>query len=138
MRMRYADLPRLLCLFSASGLERLPPGRCNGRAATTDLAPHYAGTGAVVAGIERVADIIDNGSNALGTLLEQCSDMLLERFHQAGLIIAKGQGNYEGLSRESAPIFFLLQVKCGVIARDLGVAAGDIILKQQALSDANG
>jgi uncharacterized protein with ATP-grasp and redox domains len=93
---------------------------------------------AVAAGIDRIAEIIDNGSNAPGTLLDQCSEAFLESFHQAELIIAKGQANYESLSREPAPIFFLLQAKCRVIARDLGVATGDIILRQPGLSDANG
>jgi hypothetical protein len=43
------------------------------------------------------------------------------------LIIAKGQGNYESLSTVDAPLFFLLQAKCPVIAHDLGVAVGSII-----------
>ena len=92
---------------------------------------------AVAAGIHRIAKIIDNGTHAPGTLLDQCSEEFLERFQQAELVIAKGQANYESLSLEPAPVFFLLQAKCSVIARDLGVATGDIILKQQELSDAN-
>jgi uncharacterized protein with ATP-grasp and redox domains len=44
-------------------------------------------------------------------------------------IIAKGQGNYEGLSNESHKIFFLLKTKCRIIADDIGVTNGDIILK---------
>ena len=43
------------------------------------------------------------------------------------LVIAKGQGNYEGLS-EFHRIFFALIVKCPLIARDLNVNVGDIIL----------
>ena len=88
---------------------------------------------AVAAGIDRIADIIDNGSNAPGTLLDHCSGEFLEHFHQAEMIIAKGQANYESLSREPAPIFFLLQAKCSVIAKDLGVATGEIILKRQSI-----
>jgi uncharacterized protein with ATP-grasp and redox domains len=90
---------------------------------------------AVAAGIDRIADIIDNGSNAPGTLLDHCSDEFVERFHQAELVIAKGQANYESLSREPAPIFFLLQAKCPVIAGDLDVATGDIILERQDIAD---
>ncbi|WP_428353937.1 damage-control phosphatase ARMT1 family protein [Methyloprofundus sp.] len=88
---------------------------------------------AVAAGIEPVANIIDNGSNAPGTLLDQCSELFRKRFAQADLILAKGQANYESLSNSSAPIFFLLQAKCNVIARDLGVAEGGTILKQQVV-----
>jgi len=86
---------------------------------------------AIAAGINQVTEIIDNGSDAPGTLLDQCSKPFCDRFTQAELIIAKGQANYESLSGNPAPIFFLLQAKCSVIARSLGVAKGGIILKQQ-------
>ena len=44
------------------------------------------------------------------------------------MTIAKGQGNYEGLS-QFADIFFMLITKCRIIAFDLGVKEGDIVLK---------
>ena len=49
---------------------------------------------AFAAGIDQVAEIIDNGSQAPGTMFEQCSESFLQRFQQAELIIAKGQANY--------------------------------------------
>ncbi len=89
---------------------------------------------AIASGIDQVAKIIDNGSDAPGTLWEQCSISFRQLFAKADLIIAKGQANYESLSGSRAPIFFLLQAKCNVIARDLCVAKGGIILKQQDAS----
>ena len=86
---------------------------------------------AIAAGIDQAAEIIDNGSDAPGTLFDQCSQRFRERFSRAKLIIAKGQANYESLSDSPSPIFFLLQAKCSVIARNLGVDEGSIILKQQ-------
>ncbi|KHD08938.1 hypothetical protein PN36_09880 [Candidatus Thiomargarita nelsonii] len=86
---------------------------------------------AVAAGIVQVAEIIDNGSEAPGTLLDQCSDIFRKYFEQAELIIAKGQANYESMSSSQAPLFFLLQAKCSVIAQDMGVAEGSVVLKQQ-------
>lgn len=47
----------------------------------------------------------------------------------ADFIISKGQGNYEGLSEEDRLIFFMLKLKCFVIAEDIGVSEGDIVLK---------
>jgi len=44
------------------------------------------------------------------------------------LVISKGQGNYEGLS-EHSDLFFMLMAKCPIIASDLGVKVGDIILE---------
>ncbi len=43
------------------------------------------------------------------------------------LIISKGQGNYEGLS-EWQGIFYMLMVKCPVIAEALNAKMGDIVL----------
>jgi len=90
---------------------------------------------ALAAGLDKVAEIIDNGTDAPGTLLDQCSSGFLQRFDQAELIISKGQGNYESLSDVEAPIYFLLQAKCGVIARHLGVRETDIIFKQGISGD---
>jgi uncharacterized protein with ATP-grasp and redox domains len=92
---------------------------------------------AIASGIDQVAKIIDNGSDAPGTLWEQCSIAFRQLFAEADLIIAKGQANYESLSGCGAPIFFLLQAKCNVVARDLGVVKGSIILKQQDTSKGN-
>jgi len=44
------------------------------------------------------------------------------------MIISKGQGNYETLSDETRPIFFLFMAKCPVIARDVDCKVGEIIL----------
>ena len=85
--------------------------------------------GAGSVGYDEVAEIIDNGSDAPGTLLERCSAAFRQRFETAALIIAKGQANYESLSDSRAPLFFLLQTKCDVIGRELGVPTGSLIVK---------
>jgi hypothetical protein len=75
---------------------------------------------ALKVGLNKVATIISNGSDAPATILSQCSPEMLSYYHAADLIISKGQGNYESLSDRSENIFFLLKVKCPVIARDSG------------------
>ncbi|HDP68541.1 MAG TPA: DUF89 family protein [Candidatus Marinimicrobia bacterium] len=85
---------------------------------------------AVAAGIGQVADITSSGSAAPGTILRSCSVKFRQLFKSADLVIAKGQGNYEGLSEEERPVFFLLKAKCPVIARDIGVETGAIVLKR--------
>jgi uncharacterized protein with ATP-grasp and redox domains len=85
---------------------------------------------ALDAGIDEVAEIISSGTDAPGTILNLCSENFLKIFRSADLIISKGQGNYEGLSDETRPVFFLLKAKCSVIARDLGVKKGDLILRK--------
>lgn len=84
---------------------------------------------AVQAGIDNVATILSSGTDAPGTILKTCSAEFKKIFNNSRLIISKGQGNYEALSNEERPIFFLLKVKCHVIANDIGVNEGNIVLK---------
>jgi uncharacterized protein with ATP-grasp and redox domains len=90
---------------------------------------------AIAAGIDQVAEIVDTGVDAPGTILDRvyehaCSDEFRRIYDEAALIVAKGQANYETLSEEGPRVFFLLQIKCPIIARDVGVPAGSIVLKQ--------
>jgi hypothetical protein len=84
---------------------------------------------AVQAGIDKVATIMSSGTKAPGTVLKTCSDDFRAFYNSSSFIISKGQGNYEGLSSEKKPVFFLLKAKCHVIADDIGVEEGNIILK---------
>ncbi len=84
---------------------------------------------AIQAGIDNVATIVSSGTDAPGAILERCSTEFKKLYLNSNFIISKGQGNYEALSNERRPIFFLLKVKCRVIANNLGVRVGDIILK---------
>lgn len=81
-----------------------------------------------MAGLDKVAELVSCGASCPGTLLEQCSTEFIERFRQAELIIAKGMGNYEALSDVAAPIYFLLQVKCELVAHNLSVPKGSIVV----------
>jgi uncharacterized protein with ATP-grasp and redox domains len=75
-------------------------------------------------GLTDLVEVIDNGSDAPGTLLEDCSPEFRRRFAEADLIIAKGQGNYESLNEVSAPVYFLFKVKCTVVAEHIGEPVG--------------
>jgi len=88
---------------------------------------------AIAAGIDRVAEVISCGARSPGTILSRCSEEFISVYEKADLVIAKGQGNYESLSEEKKNIFFLLQAKCDVLARDLGVPVGSIIAKWSLL-----
>lgn len=85
---------------------------------------------AEAAGLTERVEVIDNGSDAPGTILYGCSDPFLRRFNKADLIIAKGQGNYETLSEVEKDIFFMLKAKCPVIARDLGCRVDSLVLRR--------
>ena len=85
------------------------------------------------AGLDRVAQVIDTGTDAPGTILERCSASFRRAYESAGAIVAKGQANYETLSEEENGIFFMLQLKCPVIARDVGAPVGSIVLQRGKL-----
>lgn len=89
-------------------------------------------------GLPEFCKIISNGSDAPGTLLEDCSPEFRACFDAAGLIIAKGQGNYESLVDTHDPrIFFLLKVKCPVLAGPMGCPCGSLLLRN-AVFPSNG
>jgi len=76
-------------------------------------------------GLTGVVSVIPNGSDAPGTVLAECSQDFRRAFTDADLVIAKGQGNFETLSATTGKrIFYLLQVKCTVTARDVGLPVG--------------
>jgi len=52
---------------------------------------------ALAVGMDRVAKVVSNGSDAPSTILSQCSAELQRLYRSADIIIAKGQGNYESL-----------------------------------------
>lgn len=85
---------------------------------------------AVQAGLDKITTIISSGTDAPGTVLKTCSPEFKEIYDNSRFIISKGQGNYEVLSNEKRPIFFLLKAKCRVIANDIGIHEGDIVLKR--------
>ncbi|MCU0690092.1 MAG: ARMT1-like domain-containing protein [Polyangiaceae bacterium] len=75
-------------------------------------------------GMEELVHVMDNGSDAPGTILDDCSISFRRRFDQADLIISKGQGNFETLSSAGANIAFWFKVKCPVVARQVGLPVG--------------
>ena len=79
-------------------------------------------------GLDRLAEIVDSGIAAPGTILSLCSRKFRRLFHRVDLVISKGQGNFEALSEEKGPIFFLFMAKCPVAARHLGCQLRDIVL----------
>ncbi|MEN6578173.1 MAG: ARMT1-like domain-containing protein [Phycisphaerales bacterium] len=83
---------------------------------------------AQIAGLTDLVEVIDNGSDAPGTILETCSEAFRKRFDQADLVIAKGQGNYESLTATDRRVFFLLRPKCAVLARHLKCELGRLLV----------
>ncbi|MBL7136740.1 MAG: DUF89 family protein [Candidatus Marinimicrobia bacterium] len=83
---------------------------------------------AVETGLTEMVNVIGNGSDSPGTILNRCSSEFIEKFNESDIVIAKGQANYETLSDVDRAIFFILKIKCSVIARDMGYSNGNCIV----------
>jgi damage-control phosphatase, subfamily I len=81
-------------------------------------------------GLDSCATLLSTGSDAPGTILHRTSAEFRRAYESAEVILAKGQANYETLSPGDPRVFFLLKAKCPVIARDLGVEPGSLIVNQ--------
>ncbi len=78
--------------------------------------------------------VITTGLDMPATILPLCSKEFLNKYNNSDLIISKGQGNYEALCDEDKNIFFLLKIKCPVVAKNLGekYKVGDIVVYNNA------
>jgi len=85
---------------------------------------------AIASGLDEVAELIDSGCESPGIILEHSTPEFLEIFNTSGLVISKGQGNFEGLSDCKRQVFFMLKTKCPIISNHIGVEDGSIILKE--------
>jgi len=89
---------------------------------------------AEIARITDIAEVMSIGTDCTGILFEECSKKFIEEFENSSLLISKGQGNYESLNDiKDKEIFFLLKIKCPIIADDVKVQAGSTVLKRALL-----
>ncbi len=134
--------PKILYLGDNTGeivfdrllIARLPTGRVTFAVRGGPIINDATMEDAIAIGMTDLAPVIANGSDAPGTILDQCSDSFKHAFRAADLIIAKGQGNYETLSGNRKRIFFLLKAKCPVIAEHIGCRVGDSVIARSSWS----
>lgn len=115
-------------VFDGLLIEKLEPARVTMAVRGAPVLNDATIADAWTVGLQGMAEIMDNGSDAPGTLLDDCSDRFKQQFVDADLIIAKGQGNFETLSDDSRPIVFLFKAKCPVIAAHAQVPLGTHVM----------
>ncbi len=81
---------------------------------------------AISSGLGEVAKIVSTGCKAPGIIFDWCSKEFLDLFKSTPLIISKGQGNFETLSDEALPVYFLFKIKCKVVAEYLSCPLGSL------------
>ena len=76
--------------------------------------------------LDKICRLISNGTACPGTPLPGCTPEFQKAFAEADLIISKGQGNFETLSHieRQPPIYFLLTIKCPIVAAYASELAG--------------
>jgi len=71
---------------------------------------------AEMVGMTDSVKVISTGLDMPAAILPFCSKEFLNEYRKSDLIISKGQGNYEALCDEDKNIFFLLKIKCPIVA----------------------
>jgi uncharacterized protein with ATP-grasp and redox domains len=79
---------------------------------------------AMRAGIRRPVRIIATGSDSLGIILDECSDEFRDLFDNVGVVISKGQANYETLDDSGRSVFLILRAKCPIVADQMNIPVG--------------
>ncbi len=77
------------------------------------------------AGMEELAEVVEIELDPETVYTPWQAELL----RKAEVVISKGQGNYETLEGMGANLFYLLMIKCPVVARKLGGRVGDLVVK---------
>lgn len=136
LRVAIREAPSILYLGDNAGeivfdrllIEQFPRGKTTFVVKGGPVINDATRVDAELVGLTDRVEVIDTGSDAPGTIVEDCSHEFRDRLARAHLIIAKGQGNYETLNETDLPIFYLLKAKCPVIARDIGCPVGSALI----------
>ncbi|MGD9642724.1 MAG: DUF89 domain-containing protein [Elusimicrobiales bacterium] len=116
-------------VFDRLLIEQLGPGRVTVAVRGAPVLNDAIMADARAAGLHKIVRVIENGSDAPGTVLEETSPAFKKVFRKAGLVLAKGQGNYETLSEAPRPVWFLFKAKCPMIAARAGAKMGAQVLR---------
>ena len=75
-----------------------------------------------------IKGIVDPGTTSLGCPPNTCTREFRETLESSDVVLAKGQAALETLSGIERRVYFLLRVKCGVMASSQGAKRGDTLL----------
>lgn len=84
---------------------------------------------AEVSGMTKLVKVIETGSNAIGINWQDISDEFRQAVENTDIIIGKGHGNFETCNDRPENIYFLLKVKCPMVANAIGAEVENIVFK---------
>lgn len=82
----------------------------------------------MMARITGPVEIIETGTGSLGLMLDEASCEFRKEFERAGVVLSKGQANYETLNDVARSMFYILRIKCHVIGDGMGLPDGVSVL----------
>jgi len=85
---------------------------------------------AIQVGMDNIARVVTTGSNYLGAPLHKVSKEVKKLLKESGLVISKGQANFESLEHEEmakGKVFFLLKIKCECVGTVANASFGDVV-----------
>jgi len=85
---------------------------------------------AIQVGMDKAARVVTTGSNYLGAPLQKVSKEVRRLLRESGLVISKGQANFESLEHEEmakGKVFFLLKIKCECVGIAADASFGDVV-----------
>ncbi len=86
--------------------------------------------------IHEIATVVNSGVKTPGIIVNDLNNEAKELFFTADTIISKGMGNYECLSDyKDLTLYYLLKVKCQVVASSLSLNPGDLVCKSTQKED---
>jgi len=85
----------------------------------------------IAIGLDKITKLITFGTDSVGIIYDEASEDFKNLFDNSDFIIAKGLGNYEGLTEidlQGKDVFALLCVKCSAVAKDIGIDEKENVL----------
>ncbi len=79
-------------------------------------------------GFSAYGELVSNGNRGVGTILDLCTEPFRERLASSGLVLSKGQANFETLVGRVPNAYYLLRCKCPVVSRAVGRPEGEYLL----------
>ncbi len=125
-------------VFDTLFIEQFPKGKTTFAVRGAPVINDVLMEDAEAVGMIKLVPVIDNGADVPGTVLSECSESFKKTFAKADLVISKGQGNYETLNDMEKHIFFLLKIKCDVVARDSGYPLNSFVVMPPKNGEAGG
>lgn len=89
---------------------------------------------AKLVGITELVQVVESSHSPGVDIATSPKDFKIHFFKEKGVILSKGQGNFESLYGMEIPqkdVYYLLKAKCNLMERIFGVKIGDLIFKKK-------